>query len=474
MKSKIYGPALEKSLLKRFLGFGVYRYAGEFLSFMSSIVLSRFLGPEEYGLVAMIVIFYGFFSKFTDIGLSDAIVREPNKEYFLESVHIIYIGKGLVLAGFMALASYPISLFFDRPILQYVGLTYAAALFLYAFPKAAIASLRKQEKLTLIAKVEFWAVIFHALLSIILAVSGFSYWALVIPHVCTPFFYIIFYRRYVQIPFRFHRSALKDAWNRVKSLVYSFGALNFFQYWEQQADIFMVGKLYGVGRLGLYNRAYTLTNLPMNLLIPQINIILLPVISNLNYSRDQLRLELIRVIKLILSVCIIPFAIFVLFPYEISVFLWGEEWRQVGNYVQVLCLIILLQGFILASRSLYVLFKKERKLLEYGLISGTVNVVLVVIGAYYSIELMIYLLVGGMLFINLPLCMYIGYYKAFGFTAYQIWDIVSYNYIGAIVVLALHIFQLEQFIIYPVILLVVMSVTRTADSFVKWRSLLRR
>lgn len=468
MEKKANGSGFDTLLYQRFLGVGKYKYAGEFLSFLSSIVLSRFLDPHEYGIILMITIFWGFFSRFTDIGLSEAIIREPSDKRFLQSAHLIFIIKGVVAALLMAAVSYPISLFFDRPVLVHVGLTYAAVLFLYAFPKAAIASLRKQERLELIAKGELLVVVFHVMLSIILAVSGFSYWSLVIPHLFSPFLYGAFYWWHLNIPIVLNRGALQEAWLKVKSMVYSFGGLNFMQYWEQQADIFFVGKVYGAGSLGLYNRAYTLVNLPMNLLIPQVNYILLPMIANLSFSPETIRDEMLKPVKLILALSFIPFGIFVLMPHRLSEFLWGEEWRQVGDYLGILCILVLVQGFIQVSKSLFIVFRKERLLLLFGLISGTVNIIMVVIGILYSIETMIYLLVAGTLIVNVPLCIYLGYYRSFGFQRHQIADLMVYNYSAALLALALHYYQLEEFMLYPVLLLGIISLKRIF-TLISWR-----
>jgi teichuronic acid exporter len=471
MNKKVIEPGFDIQLFKTFLGVGKYKYAGEILLFLSSLVLSRYLLPEEYGIIVMITIFWGFFSRFTDSGLSEAIIREPTDARFLQSAHLIFIIKGILVALLMAAISFPVALFFKQPQLLPVGLTYAAILFLYAFPKAAIASMRKQERLEFIAKAELVVVVFHVSLSIALAARGYSYWSLVIPHLLSPFLYGAFYWWHLSIPLSLNKSALRTAWGKVKGMVYSFGGVNFVQYWEQQADIFFVGRIYGADSLGLYNRAYTLVNLPMNLLMPQLNYILLPMLAKANFGSEAIREAIRTPLKGILALSAVPFSIFLLVPHWLAAFLWGEEWRSVGDYLGVLCILILLQGFLQFSKSLFIVFRQERRLLIFGVISGVVNMLMVVIGILHSIELMMYLLVAGTLFINVPLCMYLGYYKSFGFTASQLANILVYNYGAAVLALVLLYFQMQEYLYYPVVLVLVGLIIRAVEllhrSFIK-------
>ncbi|MTI23577.1 oligosaccharide flippase family protein, partial [Fulvivirga kasyanovii] len=203
---------LQKLLLKQFFSVGAYKYLGELIFFLSSVVISRLLLPEEFGLIAMATIFYSFLAQFTDMGVSESVVREAGDEKFYQNIQNLYLLIGLIAGGAMAVLAYPISLFFEQETLFPVGLTYGGILFLYAFPKAMVAYLRKEEKLVLISKIELACVVFHVLCSIFLAWAGFSYWSLVLPHLVLPIFYYFLYRRYVKIAFlKFSVSSIADA-----------------------------------------------------------------------------------------------------------------------------------------------------------------------------------------------------------------------------------------------------------------------
>lgn len=460
---------VQKLLFKNLLSVGIYKYLGEAIFFLSSVVISRLLLPEEFGVIAIMAIFYNFLARFTDMGVSETFIREVSETDILKNIQILFLIIGLITSAIMVAISYPLSVFFDQEALLPLGLTYAFVLLLYAFPKAMIAHLRKEKQLTLIAKVELMAVVIQVLISIALAWIGFSYWSLVIPHIFAPFFYYFFYRRYVRIPFEFSFFKLRIAWHKARSMVYAYGSLNFIQYWEKTIDNLWIGKFYGEATLGLYNRAYMLMSMPANLVVGHVNNILLPLVANESLSERTIKQEMICFIKLISAMLAFPAVIFILFPVDLSVFLWGENWVQVGKYLGVLSIALLVLSFYQLSINLYVILRKERMLLINGTITGVTTILLISIGAFYSVETIIYLFLGGVLFINTPITLLLGYHRSFGFSWRQIIDVVGFNYAAALLFFTMKLFQVDGFLLYPAVLLMLVSVVRIVHYFRRLR-----
>ncbi|MBL6447224.1 oligosaccharide flippase family protein [Fulvivirga sp. 29W222] len=461
----------QRFLLKQLFGVGVYKYFGELIFFLSSVIISRLLLPEEFGVIAMVTIFYSFLAQFTDMGVSESVIRERGDQQFYQNIQNLYLLIGLVAGSIMALLAYPIAVFFEQRALFPVGLTYAGVLFLYAFPKAMIAYLKKEGQLVLISKIELILVVFQVTSSILMAIAGFSYWSLVLPQVFNPLLYYFLYRRHVKIEFfNFSSSGLADVWEKVKSLVRVFGVLNFVQYWEKTIDNLWVGKLYGETGLGLYNRAYMLMNMPVNMVRGHINAVLYPVVINKSLTVQEIKFEMVRFIKLVIAVINIPAIIFILFPVKLSVLLWGENWYGVGEYLGILGIALLIQTFIQLSNSLYIILRKERVWFLNGVISGITTITLISIGIMYSISAMIYGYIIGILVIGLPITLYLGYYKSFLFTLRDIVNIVGANYMAAVILLALKLMSEDALLIYPAMFIAVISsirVTRYVKHFCK-------
>ena len=455
---------LQKLLLKQLFSVGIYKYLGELIFFLSSVIISRLLLPEEFGIIAMATIFYSFLAQFTDMGVSESVIREAGDKKFYQNVQSLYLLIGLAAGAIMAALAYPISIFFEQEALLPVGLTYGGILFLYAFPKAMIAYLRKEEKLVLISKIELTAVVFQVICSILLAWAGFSYWSLVLPHLFAPLLYYFLYRKYIKLSFfEFSIADTASVWRKVRSLVYTFGPLNFIQYWERSVDNLWVGKFYGETGLGLYNRAYMLMSMPVNLVKGHINAVLYPLVINKALTPKEIKTEMARFIKLISAVIAIPAVVFILFPTKLSVLLWGENWQGVGEYLGILSIALFSLSYIQLSTNLYIMLRKERIWFLCGAISGVTAIVLISIGAMFSISAMIYGYVIGLLVVSLPLTLYLGYYRSFSFSFREIAGIAGYDYIAAVAFLGLKLLSLDAFLIYPAIFVVGNSLIRVIN-----------
>jgi len=75
--------SFRKSLFKNIVILGSYSYTTQIIAFLGTIVLSRLLLPEEYGFVALITVFTGFISQFSDAGLSYIIIRSDFGNSFI-------------------------------------------------------------------------------------------------------------------------------------------------------------------------------------------------------------------------------------------------------------------------------------------------------------------------------------------------------------------------------------------------------
>jgi O-antigen/teichoic acid export membrane protein len=407
----------QRYLLTHILGTGSVKYLGEGIALFSSIIISRYLNPSEIGVEAMVTLFYAFLMRFSDLGISDLVARENLSGSDMKQVTRIFLYKGLILALLMMLISYPVSLFFNDPRLFPIGLCYGFFLFLYALPKSRIAFLRKAQKFTFLAKVEFAIVLLQSISIVILAISGFSYWALILPHFLLPFIYLILLGRKKQ----FITPGIESSklFNPGTLMAYIGGGF-FIEYWERKIDNLWAGKIYGSETLGLYNRAYMLVTLPVTLLTPLLDTILLPVLNKAKMSSQKANKELFRLYSLLFGTLFAPFLALYLYPEEISVFLWGEEWRGVAPFMKLLCFALFWHLFIYSSRSLYIYFRHERRWLTQTLINGVCTIAAITTGAFYSMEYMIYFYLITLYVIAVPVTAWLGYYKTFGFRRKQL------------------------------------------------------
>jgi len=86
-------------------------------AFIRSIVLARFLGPEQVGLAAVIVVTAQFFDSVTDTGNDRFLIQDPSGDAprALSLIHLVGVMKGATIAALLVMLARPIALFMRVP-----------------------------------------------------------------------------------------------------------------------------------------------------------------------------------------------------------------------------------------------------------------------------------------------------------------------------------------------------------------------
>src|SRR5690606_41531694 len=89
------------------------------MSFISTVILARWLGPEEFGLIGMIAVFIAIGSTIMDSGMSASLIRmrsPTQKDY--STVFILNIVLSAVFYGVIYFSAPAIAAFYDLPVLS--------------------------------------------------------------------------------------------------------------------------------------------------------------------------------------------------------------------------------------------------------------------------------------------------------------------------------------------------------------------
>lgn len=111
--------SLKQKTTKGIFWSSVERFSNQGVSFIFSILLARLLAPSDFGIVAMIGIFFAVAQSFVDSGFSNALVRKTDRrEEDLSICFYFNILVGFVFYILLFLCSPFIADFYDQPILS--------------------------------------------------------------------------------------------------------------------------------------------------------------------------------------------------------------------------------------------------------------------------------------------------------------------------------------------------------------------
>ena len=92
------------------------------LRFASSLILSRLIVPEVTGLMAMVSVFLIGLEMFSDIGIGPGIIQNKKGDdaTFLNTAWTMQVGRGFMLWIIACLGAWPVSQFFNEPLLVWL------------------------------------------------------------------------------------------------------------------------------------------------------------------------------------------------------------------------------------------------------------------------------------------------------------------------------------------------------------------
>lgn len=164
-------------------------YASGILQVASAIVLARLLTPEDFGLVAMVILLTGFAPLLIDFGLGDATAQtERITGGHVSTLFWLSNGIALAITVIVAVSSPVIAWIYSEPRLESIALCSAATFVLVGLSGQHMSLLRRTMQFAAIARIQILSAIAGLATAIPLAMLGCGYWALVQRPVVTALF----------------------------------------------------------------------------------------------------------------------------------------------------------------------------------------------------------------------------------------------------------------------------------------------
>lgn len=274
---------------------------GQVINLVRLAVLARLLTPEDFGVYAMVMVFYLFLTNAGDLGSSAVIVqRRELTRSLLGTVFWLNVGFGALL-GVLVLALAPaVGALYGEPRVG-VLLAWMALL----FPVAAVgyvhaALLRRELRFAHLAGADLTANALSSIATVYLAWRGFGYFAFgfqVVSHA-------LIYSALVWLATRYRPALVFDRGDFRSILGFSANltAFNFVDYAAANADKFLVGKLLGSTSLGAYYLGFRLILTPMKQVTASVKNVVFAAMSRVQEDEAKLRSVFLRFSYLLTAV----------------------------------------------------------------------------------------------------------------------------------------------------------------------------
>jgi lipopolysaccharide exporter len=326
--------------------------------FGRSMILTRLLAPEAFGIMAVIMSASSVIHTITDIGVKEALIQNPRgtEEHYMRAAWWLGLGRAVGIASFVCLMAPWIAKFYGNaemtPLLRVATL---AVVLDGAFSSRAYIAMKEM-------KFSRWAWINHGggiigiLITITLSFFLRDVWALVLGVCaesaarCTLSFVLCPF-----LPsFSWNKEAMQDLLRFSKGL---FG-LSFLNLIFARSDIFVLAKLYPAAQLGLYSMAIYLAQTPINYLINLLGQTMLPTFSQIQNDDSRVNRIMVQVSSLLLFLGI-PALVFVFFcGHSLLTIVFGQRYSAATAALIVTCAVALVNT--LNSQLTVVFYAKGR------------------------------------------------------------------------------------------------------------------
>ncbi|MCU1431154.1 MAG: lipopolysaccharide biosynthesis protein, partial [Actinotalea sp.] len=347
-------------------------------------VLARLLGPEDYGLIAMVVVVVGIGEIFRDFGLSSAAIQAPELSR-TQRDNLVWVNTaiGLTLAAIVYLCAGLIAEAYDRPELIAVTQALAGTFVLNGIATQYRADLVRRLLLSRLAVVEIAAALAALVVAVLLAASGAGYWALVaqtLVQAATLLISMMVAARWLpRLPRRAPMGGLLRFGGRLVGT-------QLIGYASNNTDALLVGLRFGAGPLGIYNRAFHLVMTPLTQLRAPSTTVALPVLSRLQadvprYSSFVLRGQVALGYTLVAGMGLVAAA-----AVPVTAVLLGPDWDAVAPLLRLIAAAGAFQTLSYVGYWIYLSRNLTADLLRYTLVSSAIRVACLCVGSIWGVQ----------------------------------------------------------------------------------------
>lgn len=318
-----------------------------------SLVMTRLLFPEVYGLMTLVWAALTGLQMFADTGIGTTIVRDARGDdpAFLNTAFTTNVLRGIGLWLICCLIAYPVSLVYHQPelaaLLPATGLT----ILVHGFVSTSIYTRRRHMDFRRLAILELSTETVTSIVLIGWAYWHRSVWPLVVGIVAGQTFMVLASHRFlpgIRNRFQWDRSALAvftsfGKWIYLSSMVYFLSA---------QSDRLLLGRYLDMVHLGVYGTATVLSSAMQTVVLKINNDVLFPAYSKVaKEGTTRLKQVMLRVRLATDAGLVMPLAAVTVLGTHIIDLLYDPRYHEAGWMLQVLCVRLLLVATVSNSES---------------------------------------------------------------------------------------------------------------------------
>lgn len=317
------------------------RFGTQLVSFIISIILARILMPDDYGIIAIVLVFISFANIIITGGLNTALIQKKDsdqKDY--STIFWFCLCIAAVVYSVLFFSAPLISRFYGKELLTPVLRVLGIIVFFGSINSIQFAFVSRHMLFRKNFYVNAVALVISGSVGILLAYKGFGVWALVGQYLLSSIIICILLLFAIR-----WKPTLEFSLSRFKGL-FDFGwkvfLTNFIITVYENIRSLIIGKLYQPSTLAYFDRGKQMPNLIMGNVTSSIQTVLLPAFSNEQDNRIRVKQMMRRALTVSYLFVAPLLAGFFFASKEIVLLLLTEKWLPAVPFIRIFCIAFLL------------------------------------------------------------------------------------------------------------------------------------
>lgn len=406
----MFTPKYSESQLKQKIAKGgLFTISGQgtkmCLQILTEILIARMLMPEDYGIVALGMVFISFAKMFRDFGLSNATIQSKTiTQEQVSSLFWVNVIISVIIFSILAILAPCAATIFKEPRLVLVIITLGITVPLAGASAQHTALLKRQLLFGRLAIIEVGAQFISFLVSALIAYRWQSYWAVVTNLVMRELLItlgVVLALKWVPTL----NVNLQQVKKHIKFGVHVTG-FQVVNYLSVNVDRILVGKFYGTAQLGIFDKAKQLLLYPLRQINVPVSNVMIPALSRLLDDEKSYRKTYIDTVQLLIIISMPAVALAIVTADTFIPILLGQHWANVAPIFKILGIVGLVQTIGNTTSWLYISQGRTSEFFRWGIVSSFLAVLLQVIGMWWGLKGMLVAWALGSVLIRVPLNYY--------------------------------------------------------------------
>ena len=364
-----------------FAWMAVWRMATRLLGFASTLLLVRLLNPADFGLMALATSAWQAIETLTAAALDDAVVRLPHPgraEY--DTAWTLNLLRAALIAALIALLAVPLGGFFEDARLAPILWLLALASLSEGAENIGVVEFRRDLSYDRVFRMRIVPRIAGILVTIALALTWRSYWAMVAGILVTRLATCL--ATFLAHPYRPRLSLA--AWRKLAAFSLWLWASGLVSMLRDRGDTFIIGRMTGAARLGVFVVAAEIASLPASELIQPFTSVLFSAFSRTAHDDRQTASLFLHFLGLAALLAIPAGLGIALLAEPLTLVLLGGSWRAAVPLIQLLATLLAFTAFGAIARASFEARGLMARSFALTLLSTAVRLALVIFGVWQA------------------------------------------------------------------------------------------